>query len=329
MRTFISYSIVAATMLLAHTTMAQDAQKQADAKPDEGITCDVHQKNIGKILFSNDKITRGNMNSESVYKTSFNVGDIVYGRFYLSKGLNKYLVTTSAGNSYENEASSGMGGGSWAEAYFLMYIDGKPYNEKDNMVYKSEYPVDGGKHQTTGQTRIVPNQADGGPKKEVTDAFNALSEGSHQVRIDMYGGFGLGSYKVTKEPIATGSFTLVKGKGATLKMGRTFEDLKPGMTNADLEAKMLKAAQAKATGEGWKEKILKMKIRSEDWDIRRNELTGVVTARVIGGYAYAVWPDGHCGYEEMSFIQNHDGANFQNSIQWLSIGGQYDLDCSK
>ncbi|GAA4470168.1 hypothetical protein GCM10023093_30920 [Nemorincola caseinilytica] len=306
--------------------MAQDEQKKADAKPDEGITCDVHKKNIGKILFSNDKITRGNMNNESVYKSTFNVGDIIYGRFYLAKGLNKYLLFDQ-GYFYENESSAMGGGGSWAEAYYIMSIDGKPYNDKYPVVYKSEYPVDKGNHQTTGQTRIIPNAADGGAVREVTDALNAMSEGSHQVRIDMYG--GAYQSRSTKDPIATGTFTLVKAKGATAKMGKTFEDLPAGMKDAELEAKMLKAAQKKATDEHWKEKPMKVKISSEDWDVRRNELTGVVLNRVIRGNVYAIWPDGHCGYLEMSFVQNHDGTNFQNALYYNSIGGQYDLDCSK
>jgi len=91
---------------------------------------------------------------------------------------------------------------------------------------------------------------------------------------------------------------------------------------------VLKAAQDHAAGKGWNEKFTKAKLVSKDWNIKRNDITGVILARTVDASVYAVWPDGHCSYQVFGFTQTYDGAKYQEGNTFLeSVGAQGRCEC--
>ncbi len=107
-----------------------------------------------------------------------------------------------------------------------------------------------------------------------------------------------------------------------------FDDVVVGMSDVELNAKVLKAAQEHAAGKGWNEKFTRAKLVSKDWIIKRNEITGIVLARTVDAAVYAVWPDGHCSYQTFGFTQNFDGAKYQEGNTFLeSVGDQSKCEC--
>jgi len=187
---------------------------------------------------------------------------------------------------------------------------------------------------TTWQVMVRPKEGDGS-SFEWAEIVEQLPEGEHLVQVEFRSGdcaeldFRQNNTHSVSEPMAIGEFTLVKKGGEVLKGGRTFENsYKSGTVDENMEAQMLKNVQDHAQRKGWDEKFEKLKIKSSDWYIIRNEYTGIVLRRTIDVYAYAVWPDGHCTVQKFTLSQEHDGSDFSNVYFVYDVGQQDLVDCS-
>jgi hypothetical protein len=273
---------------------------------------------MNKIVFARERVTRELPASK--YDSVFTLGEPIYGRAYIQRGIGDYLVA-----SYSQSNHSSPFTNSNQSEYTLAYVDDIPLLKEP--VENSELDKNkDGKYLTTFQILFFKNEEDGGNSKLLVDALNKLSEGVHKVRLETYAGYGPNT-GTTKAPIAIGEFTVHK-KGP-VKMGRSFEKLEAGMTDASLEAKILKATQSYGKKQGWTETFTKVKIKSEGWTIIRNSVSGIIVGRSIDAYVYAVWPDGHCTYQNFSFTQSHDGSKFMDNTYLQGGGVQQDCDCSK
>ncbi len=80
-------------------------------KPDQGITSGVHEKNKGRVVFSNKPILLGS-ESESNFITTYTLGDALYFRVYLSDSeQNMYAAKTrseEAGKKFELRGGSNI-----------------------------------------------------------------------------------------------------------------------------------------------------------------------------------------------------------------------------
>ncbi len=101
----------------------------------------------------------------------------------------------------------------------------------------------------------------------------------------------------------------------------------PKMVDSKLEAKILKTIQEHAKSQGWDENFVKAIISENEWEIRRNALTGVVTDRIITAACVAKWPDGHCSYQYFYFRQDFDGTGYQENLKYHAAGQQYHTPC--
>ena len=271
---------------------------------DQGITNATHQKYINQIVWSNEKIPFDNPD-ETRFKTNFNSGELIYGRFYLSESLQNLIYKE------KRQVKDGF------TFYFDVYIDGvKQEVEFDATNIGSDF-----NKATTWQIwAYIPRKDDVyGESDKWADLVNkSMTPGNHTVRFDL---------RVDGcEGIAvTGSLNFTKGK-EPLNYGWNFDFYPSRMKDADLEADILKCIQTHAASVGWKEKFSKVKIHSTDWYIIQNEY-GIITDRTVNAYCLATWPDGHCTVQSFSFSQQYTGSGYSKSVELYSVGKQEVADC--
>ncbi len=296
-------------------------------RPGEGITNALHGANVGKIVFSKTLISREAPDAAQLTET-FGESDRIYGRAYLEKSFENHVITAFPDSGYSSDY------------YVVLYIDGKlgipsraddpawgaDYCRKEPWQCEMWFGESLGAEELTQSTRQIwintaeePNHIESWSK-----IVNALPAGKHRVRLEMWTRSYIGK---SEKPAAVGEFTLEKAEGAVVRLGRTFADLKPGMTSADIEQAALAAVAAHASEQGWKERFEKVKIQSSAWSMIRHEVTGVLLGRQIGVWAFARWPDGHCTHQPFTLGQEHDGKDFSGPLRYVSIGSQTEIDC--
>jgi len=104
---------------------------------------------------------------------------------------------------------------------------------------------------------------------------------------------------------------------------------KQGLQDSALEEKALAAAQRWADSYHWKETLTRAYLTGNDWSIKRNVLSGIITRRIIAGVVVMKRPDGLCSFHHVTFGQQYDGSNYVNTHMVGLIPGQYKLACDK
>lgn len=156
-------------------------------------------------------------------------------------------------------------------------------------------------------------------------ALNALPAGKHNMKLEYWGvDF---SYNKTMEPLAIGEFVLDVSERTKAKIGISFNDLKAGMVNKDLEGKILIAAKENADLNKRKEVYLQSKIIDKDWIIVRNKVSGLITERKVYANVLQQWPDKHCSYRSFYMRETHDGTKYIGDYFAYPEGDEKDCDC--
>ena len=308
---------------------------------DDGITNDFHQQNLRKIVFHNTELDSKDVNASAI-KKKFSINEPIYFTFYLPYSVRNHLLyeIDESGNkkmdySYDYKWEKWKGTtetptyNAYASTDLRVFIDGK------EVEVGTTIPDVGFRSTKT----VVSHYITADPsKKDVStewiDLVQGLSAGEHELEVKVYG------YKQpngtttmsTLEPIATGSFTLVKNSGEEYapKYGVSWDSYTAGMKDADLEAKMLQAVQKFAKAGGYKEEFTDLKIKSDSWIITRHEISGAVTGRNLVGYCKTKWPNGTCKVQSFIFRQEHNGTDFQDHIYCVApLAGSYPkaIDC--
>lgn len=280
--------------------------KPLAAITDDGMTSDLHKKNVGKIVFSKSEIPLTGA-SESALVNSFNLGDDIYTRFYMEKSLSNELRAIGAEDWHTS------GGRSLA---MNIYVDGQQFISMPGTknIYKEDgaffhfSPIDGDFSQqksTTVHTSL--SHTWGRPSDEGAEYdmimldffYNAwlMSDGEHKIKIDLVfylppnGATPQQQYQAafgTHKVLASGEFTLnttAAGKLTTAKKLCNMPDIKnetqywnKGLTKMTSATEWIKkAVDAETT-------VLKV-VDGDEWTYNKNYY-GVILSRELWGMAY-------------------------------------------
>ncbi len=270
--------------------------------------------NFDKILFGKARIDKNGTAAQ--LSTTFNAGESIYGRAFMRTCMMNYKVYGTQMNTDPHKCMEGR--------FEVNYsIDGK-----DMGVFMTN-SLDGELENKTTFTIIVVGTGDDAQanNEAFIQVLNNLADGSHTIRMVVWATQG---QFISVDPVAIGEFTYVKGAGTgKVGLGRNFSSVKDEMPdNLALKAKFLKKLNEHAKANGWKETFTEVKITDEDWSTLRNEITSVITGRMINIAAKATWPDGHCTYQTFSMYSDYDGAAYSNAVSLRGIGDQTKIDCN-
>jgi hypothetical protein len=292
---------------------------------DIGPTSDLHKKYNGQIVFSTYKIPMDNP-QESSLQSTFKLSDNIYGRVFMPMSVENYPLYST--QFLRNGDTTTAEHNKYGKFYYNLYVDGvkEKYWNVELVNLSSQNKV----NTTTYQIWLNPKPSDQKVKDEWKDIVNKLSNGTHQIKVEMVAG-NPSTYSAV-EPVAVGVFNIVKGEGENFEAdyGKTFDDVKAKMTDPDLEKKMLAAARDYADVNNYKEDFKAVKIANSDWTTIYHELTGAVVRRIIDVHCYAVWPDGHCTTQKFVFGQEYNGSGFSENVKFHGVTyGSYaeNLNC--
>lgn len=279
----------------------------------EGITSTYHQDHIGQIVFSKTAIDKG-ISSDAGLTSTFNYGDDIHTRIFLKSSLKNYYCYPGNSNTPYDTRDNAL--------LFCIFIDG--VRKEDNLIRvnindEERKPKTSIGFPVYGLSKLNKKE----PNENFVETLNQLEAGSHKVRVELYAY----NHNSTLKPIASGEFTILKKEGEILKSGKKFAALKEKI-DPEFEKVALKLINDEHSTE---DRIYEqIAIRSKDWDVIRNNNTGVVIARSVTVYAYYK-EKGMCYYIEYSLIQDFDGTAFQKSIyakeNWRWRGRERDIDC--
>lgn len=119
------------------------------------------------------------------------------------------------------------------------------------------------------------------------------------------------------------------GKTQAAEMNKTAgnnEMPKAEMHNAALEQQMFALLQKAADG-----KVLKIVIVSPEWQIHRNEITGVIENRYLVTQNVVKKPEGYCSTQTVYFRQNYNGSGYGRTYvgNFFGQSDDYVLPCEK
>ncbi|MCG8701218.1 MAG: hypothetical protein MI922_24405, partial [Bacteroidales bacterium] len=97
--------------------------------------------------------------------------------------------------------------------------------------------------------------------------------------------------------------------------------------NDKLKGQMLQLMKDFAGKEGWKAEIGGIKIVDRDWNIERNEITGIILNRWIAAQVYIKYNDGICKVCRFVFEQNHNGSDYSEYLSHNAGGKIEEVDC--
>ena len=100
----------------------------------------------------------------------------------------------------------------------------------------------------------------------------------------------------------------------------------PGMKNAALLSEVTEAVKLGTAR--WSQKIEYCYIKGKDWVILKNKNTGMITSRVLSVIVVMKTPAGKCQWEEVSVIQNYDGAGYGKTLYRGNTQVIVPVDCS-
>lgn len=263
-------------------------------------TSDFHKQNVNKVVFANKPITI-TKESTAGLKNEFKAGETIYAMLYFDGS-----ITEVTKRSYIINVD--------------IYVDG---NKKEGHIYKAE--KDRREH-SYYLIEIAPvpadNKTNGGRK--FTKALSELSPRNHEILVDVYSNY-------SSNPLAKGEFKLDCTSGLDVYKNNLIEMqnaklnkvrmAKAKMKNKSLESSMLKALK----NDGWKEKPLRAVITDDEWTYKQNVL-GIVIARVINAQVAVKRDDGSCAIFSLSFIQDKNGKKWSKT-KLNGVGGSWDINC--
>ena len=296
--------------ILSRYYSATDGNNYTQSEEPSG---ELHKNNFDKIVFGKARIDKNAGNAQ--VSNTFQAGESIYGRAFMRTCMMNYKVYGTEMNTQPYKCMEGR-------FEVNLYVDGQ-----DKGVFMSN-SLDGELEDKTSFTIIVVGTGDDSQanNEEFIKTLNGLSTGSHTIKLVVWATQG---QFISVDPVAIGEFTYVKGAGASnVGLGRNFSAVNDAMPdNAALKAKFLKKLNEHAKVNAWKETFTEVKITDEDWTTLRNELTSVITGRLINIAAKATWPDGHCTYQTFSMYSDYDGAAYSNAVSLRGIGDQIKIDC--
>jgi len=103
----------------------------------------------------------------------------------------------------------------------------------------------------------------------------------------------------------------------------------PGMVDAKLSAEALAVVQAHAQTAGWTQKIEYCYVKSKDWSIITDNLTGAIKARTIRMIAIMKNTNGACQWEEVEVKQDYNGSGYGKTYYSGNTQAIITVDCTE
>lgn len=291
------------TVFLVRTSYSQDQTL--------GITSPIHEKYMGKIVFSGEEknIAKGS-EIEAGFKSEFNLGEPIYFRVYLKDALlNTLRPITKFSDNYTFIRDS---------RYALkVYIDGKYLDS----LFTAKLPADefsenGKKTWTTFRGSL--KSADGATfigtymfKDLLTKYERLLKAGKHKLKIEVYPSyepFGVDDKPVFGQMMASGEITLNVNGSAIDKNDPNVCMPIAKMKDAELEKRIYSSYLS-----AYKNTALAVKIVSTQWEIVQSKYTGIPTKRTIDvniGYKAS----GKCYKRTYLVIEQYNGHEYVKDI---------------
>lgn len=254
---------------------------------DQGMTNELHKTNVGKIVFSKSEIVKAETSSAG-FANSFNMGDDIYARVYLSRSFTneQNLINTVSG-----------------DFRYRITIDGN--KQTTDITAGGNYPISGDEESyntwTTFQIGIAPKAEDVSyyPRNEVFVLFSRLWKlpaGSHTIKIeavydvpadDVDEENSLNSYMWTtkfgaEKILASGEFTINITDAGKITAGKKLCPAFDWLNNHTNQVPDAFAMVSKAQEPT--EKVLKVVLVNNDWTYNKNGW-GVILNRHIFGKA--------------------------------------------
>ena len=309
-----------------------------DDLPQDEISSEMHKNNIGKIVFSSDKIEFKNEDPSKI-KSIFTPDENIYARAYMLSSLQNDTIVQND----EFKPGSIMYGVvlDMFKKPKILVKRGPKYNSGAGIEYKlyingelSNWNIEGrvgmtkkGLTATTRQIWIAPKPEDDKVDGAWIEILEKLPEGENTLKIEAYGYDG-GFYGY--RPLAQGEFKIIKGDNANVSTGVKFSELKEGKKDEVLTSKLLSTIQGVAKTEGWKENFSKIKIESGDWTEKEEGTSGgFKKVREIIAYAYATYNgESRCTVQKFIFYQNYNGSSYSGDIFLGGVAsGKERIDC--
>lgn len=285
------------------------------------FTSDFHKEHLNKIVFSTKPLVIGKeKDMASFIKNDFKPGETVFGTVYLGrtvkeaqdgKPMLRINFTVQHGREVRSEETYLLvPDADQGKSYFQFALVPDAQWLKDN--YKS-YIDD------NNWTIILINEAladdNSDPVQKVNVELDFWKPGAENMKASM-------SYDISD------GATFVKSISKKLRADHlaSVQLPKAGMSNPSLEQQML----AVANGLGWKDKYTKAIIRSAEWHVSKNELTGAIIYRGLSAVCITKDDEGRCYYQEFSFTQDYiGGGNYSTKLKFGGYGGKKELTCDK
>ncbi len=264
---------------------------------DQGITSELHGKNVGKIVWAKERI-RFDTQDRIPLADFFAADEPIYGRVYLPKSLVR-LGAVEDGGGCPNLASNYR---------IKVLINGESKGVLNEQWFEKE-------SWTTVQVtpRLAPgddaDRQNRGMPDKWTAMVNELPDGDHAVLFEFWGG------PVDCETMfAKGGYTLSKAGNVSATLG-TLPDAK--MTDSGLSQEMIQAVK----NQGWaNEYPVDVVIIEPEWRLIRDLLGNIIRREVNTHVVLKKNVDGSCRANDISFTQQHLGGNNFGKTEFHGMG---------
>lgn len=286
--------------------------------PGKPSTLSMQSAYVGKIVFSDQQLTSENT-SESVLKSSFNLGDLIYARVFTSNAVENYMLYSTRPGQPEGATEN------LRNSYTIFYyIDSVKILEWRQNNRESLNGVN------TWQRFVnVPEFSSYDWKSDdVREALNKLSTGMHKVKVVIWAGEG--KELASTKPIAEGEFDLNVKEGAKIKIGKKWSDLKNGTmaSDAKIKAKLIELSAADMKMNQPDVTVKEHKILSDDYSIHKDEYN-YPKFRYVQVATYGVGnKSGKCFVFYTMYAQDYaGGGNYSSNFHQWGNTNIVELDC--
>lgn len=290
-------------------------------KPSSPSTLSMHDKYVGKIVFSDQRLKLDNT-SEDLFKTSFNLGDPIYARVFTSNAVENYMLYDSRyGQTLDGEMKNMR-----ASYTIYYYID-----DVEIMRWEQNNREPGLSGVNTWQrTVLLPGSKErydlDSDKQRV--ALNNLSVGLHKVKVVVWAGEDVELASI--KPIAEGEFDLNVTAGAVVKIGKKWSDIKMGDLGKDpkVNNKLTELYSEYLKGKYPEYTIKELKVLSDGYGITNDDY-GLPKYRTVSISAYMIDnKSGKC-YNFYTFYTQQYAGGGTYSNQFIDTGSpdKFELDC--
>lgn len=289
---------------------AAEALKPAWHYPSQGATSQVHQKNVGRIVWSK-QIIQFRDQDQAKLENSFSLSDHIYGRVYFTDSIRNVPVFSKVDRRpQENTANS---------FEIKLFIDGKNTPISFGVFLQNRLGEPQAKKWTTLQFSPNPSKPDPGFEQQINQAWHKatrkLAPGSHQIRFEWWGTMG---QLRTKNPLTVGEFTLNTAQGERMALAGKFPaDVYTGSDLARLKEQMADSLVGPVTKN--RAEIKRVAVISK-WRHGVYRKTGKSYRMITGAILWADKDgDGVCKYTSYNFISDSLGGDSWTPVRFRSF----------